>query len=75
VAAAGHLRQLHSDLQRDVPRRGRRRAAVTVEVWPFTGSGSFTAMVVLRQGIYDFVVHSVTLGSPGIVVTQQQPTA
>ena len=38
------------------------------------GSDPFTAMVVLRQGIYDFVVHAVTLGSPGIVVTQQ-PTA
>jgi hypothetical protein len=38
------------------------------------GSDSITAMVVLRQGIYDFVVHSVSLGSPGIVVAQQ-PTA
>ncbi len=31
-------------------------------------------MAVLRQGVYDFVVHSATLG-PGIVVTTQQPTA
>jgi hypothetical protein len=39
------------------------------------GSDGFTAMVVVRQGIYDFVVHSVRLGSPGIVVTTQPPTA
>jgi hypothetical protein len=50
--------------------------ARTIDVaYTHDGSDSFTAMVVLRQGIYDFVVHSVTLGSPGIVVTQQQPTA
>lgn len=39
------------------------------------GSDPLTAMVVVRQGIYDFVVHSVSLGLPGIVVTQQPPTA
>jgi hypothetical protein len=50
-------------------------AARTIDVaFTHDGSDSFTAMVVLRQGIYDFVVHSVTLGSPGIVVTEQ-PTA
>jgi hypothetical protein len=32
-------------------------------------------MVVLRQGIYDFVVHSVHLGSPGILVTPEPPIA
>jgi hypothetical protein len=49
--------------------------ARTIDVaFTHDGSDSFTAMVVLRQGIYDFVVHSVTLGSPGILVTEQ-PTA
>jgi hypothetical protein len=51
-------------------------SARTIDVaFTHDGSDSLTAMVVLRQGIYDFVVHSVTLGSPGIVVTQQQATA
>jgi hypothetical protein len=50
--------------------------ARTIDVaFTHDGSDPFTAMVVVRQGIYDFVVHSVTLGSPGIVVTQQASTA
>jgi hypothetical protein len=50
-------------------------ASRTIDVaFTHDGSDSFTAMVVLRPGIYDFVVHSVTLRSPGIVVTQPQPT-
>lgn len=50
--------------------------ARTIDVaFTHDGSDPFTAMVVLRQGIYDFVVRSVSLGSPGIVVTPQPPTA
>lgn len=50
--------------------------ARTIDVaFTHDGSDPFTAMVVVRQGIYDFVVHSVSLGSPGIVITQQPPTA
>jgi ketosteroid isomerase-like protein len=50
--------------------------ARTIDVaFTHDGSDSVTAMVVLRQGIYDFVVHAITLGSPGIVVTTQPPTA
>jgi hypothetical protein len=50
--------------------------ARTIDV-SFTHDDSdvFTAMIVLQQGIIDFVVHSITLGSPGIVVTGEQPTA
>jgi hypothetical protein len=50
--------------------------ARTIDVsFTHDGSDEFTAMIVLRQGIYDFVVHSVTLGSPGILVTEEQATA
>ena len=50
--------------------------ARTIDVaFTHDGSDPVTAMVVLRQGIYDFVVHSVSLGSPGIVVTPQPPIA
>ena len=50
--------------------------ARTIDVaFTHDGADSLTVMVVLRQGIFDFVVHSVTLGSPGIVVTGQQATA
>lgn len=50
--------------------------ARTIDVaFTHDGSDPLTAMVVVRQGIYDFVVHSVSLGSPGIVVTQPQQTA
>ncbi len=49
--------------------------ARTIDVaFTHDGSDPFTAMVVMRQGILDFVVHSVSLGSPGIVVAPQ-PTA
>ena len=62
------------DAQAEIPVSG--STARTIDVaFTHDGSDPFTAMVVLRQGIYDFVVHSVTLGSPGIVVTTQQPTA
>jgi hypothetical protein len=61
------------DAQAEIPVSA--SAARTIDVaFTHDGSDPFTAMVVLRQGIYDFVVHAVTLGSPGIVVTQQ-PTA
>lgn len=51
-------------------------SARTIDVsFTHDGSPEFEAMIVLQQGIIDFVVHSVTLGSPGIVVTTQQPTA
>lgn len=50
--------------------------ARTIDVaFTHDGSDPFTAMVLLRRGIYDFVVRSVSLGSPGIVVTPQPPTA
>lgn len=39
------------------------------------GSDPLIAMVLVRQGIYDFVVHWVSLGSPGIVVTPLPPMA
>ena len=48
--------------------------ARTIDVaFTHDGAEQVTAMVVLRQGIYDFVVHAVTLGSPGIVVTPEPP--
>jgi hypothetical protein len=51
-------------------------AARTIDVaFTHDGSDEFTAMIVLRPGIYDFVVHAVSLGSPGIVVTEQPPLA
>jgi len=51
-------------------------AARTIDVaFTHDGSDPFTAMVVVRQGIYDFVVHAVTLGSPGILVTTEPATA
>ena len=50
--------------------------ARTIDVsFTHDSSDPFTAMVELRQGVYDFVVHEVTLRSPGIVVTQQPPRA
>lgn len=50
--------------------------ARTIDVaFTHDGSDPLVAMILVRQGIYDFVVHSVNLGSPGIVVTQQPPTA
>jgi hypothetical protein len=62
------------DTQAEIPVSA--STARTIDV-AFTHDGSdvFTAMIVLREGIYDFVVHSVSLGSPWIVVTQPQPTA
>jgi hypothetical protein len=39
------------------------------------GSDKLLAMVLVKQGIYDFVSHTVTLGAPGIRVTPQPPLA
>ncbi len=64
------VRDTQAEIQVSAP------TARTIDVaFTHDGSDPFTAMVVLRQGIYDFVVNSVSLGSPGIVVTPQPPLA